>query len=114
MTAPGGAGTLRKAPFPRARTTGFSHKVGALALLGSDPSLATGPMLQGVSYVHHEYASLYIRNIIPTGGAYPVGGPGRSGCGYAGCHAARELRLYGVLRSSRITPPRNVCRNAQK
>jgi len=52
MTAPGGAGTLRKAPFPRARTTGFSHKVGALALLGSDPSLATGPMLQGVSYVH--------------------------------------------------------------
>jgi len=49
---------------------------------GSDPSLwlrfsfalaslCTGPMPQGVSYVHHEYASLYIRNIIPTGAATP-------------------------------------------
>ena len=27
---------------------------------------------------------------------------------------ADELRMYGVLRSSRITPPRNVCRNAQE
>ena len=25
-----------------------------------------------------------------------------------------ELRHNGVLRSSRITPPRNVCRNAQE
>src|SRR5215210_717401 len=40
------------------------------------PSLCPGPMLQGVSYVHHEPASLYIRNIIPTGGAYPASGPG--------------------------------------
>src|SRR5215203_670881 len=25
-----------------------------------------------------------------------------------------ELRRHGVLRSSRITPPRNICRNAQE
>jgi len=29
MTAPGGSGTLSKASLPRARRTGFSHRVGA-------------------------------------------------------------------------------------
>src|SRR5215204_1600859 len=38
MTAPGGAGTLRRhCNFSRARPTGFSHKVGALGLQGTAP-----------------------------------------------------------------------------
>src|SRR5215207_2924886 len=65
MTTPGGRAHSAESFMcrPRARRTGFSHRVGAFSVLGSGPSLCPGPMPQGVSYVHH--ANLYIRNIIP-------------------------------------------------
>jgi len=49
IPTPGGAGTLWRASCntPRARLIGFSHKVGALTLLGSGPSLCPAPMPQG-------------------------------------------------------------------
>src|SRR5215217_8697429 len=73
MTTPGGAGTLWKAHFTTlpvlgapASIMGWSYQATSV-LLGSNPLLCRGPMPQGVSYVRHEYASLYIRNIMPTG-----------------------------------------------
>jgi hypothetical protein len=38
---------------------------------GSGPSLCPGPMREGVYYVHHEPANLYIRHTIPDGWAPP-------------------------------------------
>ena len=62
MTTPGGTRTACyvSQQLPRARRTGFYHRVGAPT---SDPSLSPDPMLQGVSYVQNSV--VYIRNIIP-------------------------------------------------
>src|SRR5215213_4999194 len=58
MTTPGGAGTTLWTAFlnlPRARPTGFHHRVGAPWLQRSGPSFCPGPMLQGGSYVRNDH-----------------------------------------------------------
>src|SRR5215217_1745240 len=71
---PVGGHTLANAyvQSPRARRTGFYHRVGAPTTptgQGSDPSLCPGPTPQGVSYVQASGLGSYIRNIIPDGWA---------------------------------------------
>ena len=78
--------------FPlRARRTGFSQRVGAPT---SDPSLCPGPMLQGVSYVHH--ANKYIRNTIPD----DVGIPSSVSLAYRG----GAMRYVSISASQHATP----------
>ena len=80
----------------RARRSGFSPKVGASSLLGSDPLLCPVPMLQGLSYVHqeHEPAKLVHKKLNTRRYGHPSSGvPGLSGRGYADFHADANFAI---------------------
>jgi hypothetical protein len=79
MTTPGGAGTLCNALShpPRARRTGFSHRVGAPTtptVRGSGPSLSPSRCRKGrLMYTKAtSLSNLYIRNIIPDDTDIPL------------------------------------------
>src|SRR5215204_2525625 len=110
MTIPGGVGTSGKAQFPRARRTGFYHRVG-VSLVYFSPALRFATSRSPKPRAHARVAdcknSIFAAaNLcprtptcdpddmsIPSPAAWPIGPR------LCRLSRRRELRLYGVLRS---------------
>jgi hypothetical protein len=106
ITTPGGAGTLRPTHtcnIPRARRTGFSHRVGAPGPTRLRPFALPRPDALSLARPNTRCSDVVCADTNVRGrvaGTDLAGGPGPIGVGLCRLSRRRELRLDGVLGSS--------------